>query len=550
MKKIYGCFVILFPVLLNAEFTRSSLLIDIPTAYVLKDGIVRISGIGSFALAGKDPYPYDFDFSAGYGIGNLFELSLTGYTLKDYAFGFTARIVRESDYIPMVGIGIHDITYRKYISSLGSGDNMRSVTWPDDTLYYTPKGERRRFTRARAFENISAFVVASKTFGKYSILHIGIGRGRYVGYEKFSKIFNTDIWSPNVVRESAFGLFWGFEIIYEDFISLALEFDGRDLNFGGRLKFKHWEPYIAWTKLEHAFPGTEYSPRLVVGASVYATPFIEKKYAGVKGYVRDVEGRPVAANIYIYSETQMFKTRSDRRGFFKSPPLPPGSYKVIAKTREYKSKAYLIEVVREKMEHLDIVVEKITEMGSIKGHVYNKEGKPLKGKVVIMETGEVVHTLPNTGEYEFHGLEEGKYTLSAEAKGYFPSKTVCKVEKGKETSLNFYLSKHWVIFYFNPGEEMIEPRYMPALEDALNFLKRHPDMIVEIQGHTDSVGDAKENLVLSRKRANAVKDFFIKRGICPSRLIAKGYGELHPIADNRTSLGRDLNRRVELVVIR
>jgi len=83
----------------------------------------------------------------------------------------------------------------------------------------------------------------------------------------------------------------------------------------------------------------------------------------------------------------------------------------------------------------------------------------------------------------------------------------------------------------------------------VRFMQKRPDMVVEVQGHTDSVGDAKTNRELSRQRAEAVRDFLLKRGINEKRLVVKGYGELSPIGDNRTILGRDMNRRVELSVL-
>ena len=69
---------------------------------------------------------------------------------------------------------------------------------------------------------------------------------------------------------------------------------------------------------------------------------------------------------------------------------------------------------------------------------------------------------------------------------------------------------------------------------------------VEISGHTDSTGDAKKNMVLSKQRADAVREFLIKQGCNGALLVAKGYGATRPIADNQTEEGKQQNRRVEL----
>ena len=87
---------------------------------------------------------------------------------------------------------------------------------------------------------------------------------------------------------------------------------------------------------------------------------------------------------------------------------------------------------------------------------------------------------------------------------------------------------------------------MAKLDDAVRILVRHPELVVEIAGHTDSQGAADYNQDLSQRRANAVRDYLIKHGANAARLTAMGYGEAEPVADNGTRDGRAMNRRVEL----
>jgi outer membrane protein OmpA-like peptidoglycan-associated protein len=88
-----------------------------------------------------------------------------------------------------------------------------------------------------------------------------------------------------------------------------------------------------------------------------------------------------------------------------------------------------------------------------------------------------------------------------------------------------------------------------ALDRVARSLKDWPDVKVEIGGYTDSVGSEAHNLSLSKARAQSVLDYLVKRGIDSSRLVAKGYGETDPIADNGSAAGRAKNRRVELTRI-
>jgi OOP family OmpA-OmpF porin len=78
-------------------------------------------------------------------------------------------------------------------------------------------------------------------------------------------------------------------------------------------------------------------------------------------------------------------------------------------------------------------------------------------------------------------------------------------------------------------------------------LRQHPDWVLAIEGHTDSIGGAASNQVLSERRVAAVREALVRRyGVPPARLVARGFGLTRPIAPNATLEGRARNRRVEL----
>lgn len=95
----------------------------------------------------------------------------------------------------------------------------------------------------------------------------------------------------------------------------------------------------------------------------------------------------------------------------------------------------------------------------------------------------------------------------------------------------------------------LRPEAIPALDEAARVMKMHPNLKVEIQGHTDNVGSAEYNQKLSERRAKAVADYLIGAGIDSNRLRAVGYGKTKPIHSNDTAGGRDRNRRVSFEVI-
>ena len=87
---------------------------------------------------------------------------------------------------------------------------------------------------------------------------------------------------------------------------------------------------------------------------------------------------------------------------------------------------------------------------------------------------------------------------------------------------------------------------LPVLDAAAEALLKRPKVGTEVAGHTDDRGAQKLNQALSQKRADAVRDYLISKGVPAANLAARGYGEDSPIADNKTAAGRAANRRVEL----
>jgi OOP family OmpA-OmpF porin len=102
---------------------------------------------------------------------------------------------------------------------------------------------------------------------------------------------------------------------------------------------------------------------------------------------------------------------------------------------------------------------------------------------------------------------------------------------------------------FDINSDKIKPEAFPMLNNGASILEKNPEMKVEIDGHTDSMGSAEYNMKLSERRAEAVKKYFVDQGIDPNRLTTKGFGLTKPAASNKTRAGRAQNRRVELTPV-
>jgi iron complex outermembrane recepter protein len=103
--------------------------------------------------------------------------------------------------------------------------------------------------------------------------------------------------------------------------------------------------------------------------------------------------------------------------------------------------------------------------------------------------------------------------------------------------------------HFDFDKATLRPDAIAILDKAVGLLKTQASVVVEVAGHTDSVGSEEYNQGLSERRAVAVKDYLESQGITATRLSARGYGEVQPVASNDTDEGRAQNRRVELIVL-
>ena len=120
------------------------------------------------------------------------------------------------------------------------------------------------------------------------------------------------------------------------------------------------------------------------------------------------------------------------------------------------------------------------------------------------------------------------------------------MEKALLGSEKFVLNNLHFVF----DKDILVEKSKQILQDVTNVLKKHPNIKIRIEGHTDSIGAEDYNQYLSMMRANAVKEYLVEHGISKFRLTTKGFGESSPIADNNTEKGRALNRRIEFKVIK
>ncbi len=208
---------------------------------------------------------------------------------------------------------------------------------------------------------------------------------------------------------------------------------------------------------------------------------------------------------------------------------------------------------------------KIIQLSMFKGTItdaYN--GKPLEGTIELVDnaTGKVVKIVTSyaaTGAFSVP-LPPGKdYALTAGAPDYFfhsESFTIADTSFHEVIRKDIQLQPMGIgakivlnNVFFDSGKAILRTESFTELNRLVKILKQYPNLVVEISGHTDSQGAASYNQSLSQKRAQSCVDYITAQGVPAKSIVAHGYGEELPRADNTTAEGRQLNRRVEAKIL-
>ena len=193
-----------------------------------------------------------------------------------------------------------------------------------------------------------------------------------------------------------------------------------------------------------------------------------------------------------------------------------------------------------------------------------KTNKPMRAKIIYesLEDGTelgITYSNPLTGEYSITLPKGVKYGVRAELEGFIAvnenidtdslnsfekiSKNIniVPLEKGQKILLNN--------IFFNFAEFSLLKNSYYELDRIVNLLERNKNLNIQINGHSDNNGTKERNMMFSIKRAEAVKDYLLSKGVSGNRIKSKGYGELKPLSSNNTAEGRRKNRRVEFEII-
>jgi len=226
-----------------AAFNSPTLLYETPTADVLPAGMLAITPDMTYPLVQTAMNTNYLEANANIRFSPLkhFDLAVTAYTFSDFVLDAKYQILGGEPDRFGLAVGVSDVGFNSYISPIGH-DSANAWPdwkyWNDDNTVYI-----------RTYENFSAFAVTSIPVTKYARLHIGLGRGRFVGYSEHSKYFNSDFYFGKY-HQWAIALLGGAEVYVNPHVALVAEGSTRDLNAGVKGSFGPFDATVALTKIE------------------------------------------------------------------------------------------------------------------------------------------------------------------------------------------------------------------------------------------------------------------------------------------------------------
>lgn len=280
-----------------------------------------------------------------------------------------------------------------------------------------------------------------------------------------------------------------------------------------------------------------------------------REVGSVYGFVSDEKGLPLeSAQVEVAGEQDIL-TATNSAGYYMLADLAAGHYDLVITRPGYKPVSSKVGIeIGSKIEYNVTLEREVTVPGRISGMVINYlNHEPLVVEVQVMDR-DLATVSDTAGKFGFDSLAPGYYLLKYTAFDFIDAFSEVTVFPGQTTDIvksllrnNTVISLYGINFEFGKAE--IKKESYPVLDSAAGILCNYPEVEVEVQGHTDAVGSDQANLALSQKRAEAVRQYLIDvHMIEPVRLIAIGYGERKPVADNDTEAGRARNRRVDFVI--
>jgi len=274
-------------------------------------------------------------------------------------------------------------------------------------------------------------------------------------------------------------------------------------------------------------------------------------------------GQPVAGAEVSIAGSDASPWITDSEGRFVTFGLPEGRVTFEVSHSDYGTAACTALVPSE----AECTLVPSSHDGRLRLLALDRKGNPVP-KIAIRVRGPSEHVLVSdeSGTASVDAMEPGAYTAYVNDPAYLIAVQDFDIRGRQETTVQLRIlprpDRPRVVIRtgeislrrqvsFGTGSDEILPNSEPLLLEVADALLRNPDLeLIEIQGHTDNRGELEVNMLLSQRRAEAVRQWLIEHGVEPARLMAKGYGPTRPLAPNITAYNRARNRRVQFKIVR
>ncbi|MCE2994858.1 MAG: OmpA family protein [Cyclobacteriaceae bacterium] len=163
----------------------------------------------------------------------------------------------------------------------------------------------------------------------------------------------------------------------------------------------------------------------------------------------------------------------------------------------------------------------------------------------------------NDSTFSFTIFGSSKYQVTAEADGYIPLTMIVDPKESVNNKIqrNILLtstSRAIILDHliFEMGRAVINSKSYQGLDEVVAMMKDNTKVVIQLEGHTDNLGNAEKNMKLSQDRVEAVKKYLVSKGIDKNRIKTKAFGGTQPLSNERTEEAKALNRRVEMRVLK
>ncbi len=186
-------------------------------------------------------------------------------------------------------------------------------------------------------------------------------------------------------------------------------------------------------------------------------------------------------------------------------------------------------------------------------------GKGVKAKITYksIPTGSISGRF-NDSTFSFTIFGTAKYLILAEAPGFLPATAIVDP---KDIDVNHKVVRDMPLtpegqtirlnsLNFEQGRASINPKSYPGLDEIVAMMKENDKIVIQLEGHTDSAGDATANKKISEERVEVVKKYLISKGVGKDHVKTKAFGGTQPLSGDRSPKGQSLNRRVEMRILK